>query len=175
MNDEIKSITEDDLVSELWAWDVRFLNGKSFTDMPILSPKTFLQLLAQSEEARIRLSLIPLLLRHPDFTNEAEIVDNGILDPNAKLVFRFYYTASMLLQQMYKEILSRFLGNQIKIPDLFSSKLGINLPENPYLAISNLGEHHKILSGQRINWFGTYQHATDVWLKQLELQYSKSK
>ncbi|MBL8090811.1 MAG: hypothetical protein JNJ43_10810 [Anaerolineales bacterium] len=164
----MKSITDDDLVSELWAWDVRFLMGESFTDTPILSPKIFLQLLAQSPEARIRLSLIPLLLRHPDFANEAEMVDNEILDPDAKLVFRFYYTASMLLQQMHKEILSRFLGNQMKIPDLFSKKLGINLPQNPHLAIINLSEHHKILSEQKINWLGTYQHATDVWLKQLK-------
>jgi hypothetical protein len=171
----LESISGDDLVSELWAWDVRFLRGESFTDTPTLSPKIFLQLLAQSPEARIRLSIIPLLLKHPNFTKEAEIVDKEILDLDSKLVFRFFYTASMLLQQIHIETLSRFLGNQMKIPNLFSNKLGINLPNNPHLAIINLSEHHKTLSGQKINWLGTYQHATDVWLKQLELQYSKQK
>jgi len=31
-----------------------------------------------------------------------------------------------------------------------------------------LAERHQILSGMRLNWFGTYQHAAQRWLSHAE-------
>ncbi|MCC7117337.1 MAG: hypothetical protein IT310_02335 [Anaerolineales bacterium] len=80
----------------------------------------------------------------------------------------------MLLQQKYEEQLSSSLGKQPKIPDLFSNELGITLYQNVDIALFELAERHKILSDQNINWLGTYKHATDVWLKLLELHKQES-
>jgi hypothetical protein len=162
-------VSEDQLVSELWARDVRFLRGKALTNTPTLSPQTLLISLAESQDARVRLSLIPLLLRHPEFAGEAEIVDKKISNPESQLIFRFFFTAAMLFQRMYKKQLQKYLGDQAEIPDLFSSKLGLALMKDPDLSLRELAERHKILSGHRINWIGTYRHAPDVWLRQLEL------
>lgn len=169
----METISAEQLVDELWAWDVRFIMGKPLASKPpILPPKILIVSLAKSSEARMRLSLIPLLLRHPEFANEGIIVDNELLTSKDKLVFRFYFTAAMILQEIYKGKLLQFLGEQPKIPDSFSSKLGISFVQDPEINLFILAQRHKVLSGQHINWLGTYYHATDVWLKALELQFS---
>ncbi len=162
----------DLLVSELWARDVQFLMGKALTDAPTLSPESLLKSLAQSNEARVRLSLIPLLLRRPEFASEAETVDWELSNSDPQLFFRCYYTAAMLFQQIYNEPLSRNFGSQPKLTDMFSIKLGVVLTQDPEISLLELAKQHKILSGHKINWIGTYKHATDVWLRHLELQYS---
>jgi hypothetical protein len=164
------SFTEDQLVSELWAQDVQFLMGKALTDAPTLSPESLLKSLAQSNEARVRLSLIPLLLRHPEFASVVEIVDRELSNSDPQLFFRCYFTAAMLFQKIYNESLSRHFGSQPKLPDMFSIKLGVTLTQDPEISLLELAKRHTILSGHKVNWIGTYKHATDIWLRHLELQ-----
>jgi len=162
----------DLLVSELWARDVQFLMGKALTDAPTLPPESLLKSLAQSNEARVRLSLIPLLLRRPEFASEAETVDRELSNSDPQLFFRCYYTAAMLFQQIYKKPLSRYFGSQQKLQDMFSIKLGAVLTQDHEISLIELAKRHEILSGHKVNWIGTYKHATDIWLRHLELQYS---
>jgi hypothetical protein len=171
MSEEIKSISDDDLVSELWARDVRFLMGKQENLSPLLSPSSLIASLAQSENARVRLALIPLFLRHPEFSNEVKKADNLLSSEISKLFLRFYYTAAIILQRKYQERINNILGEQIKLPDLYSNALGISLEENPEKDLVHLGKQHQILSGHIINWIGTYEHGAGNWLKYMELQY----
>lgn len=168
MNEEIKSITEDDLVSELWARDVRFLMGRQTSVSPLLPPYNLIALLAQSENARIRLALIPLFLRHPEFFIEVEKADKTLLSQLNKLVLHFYYTAAVLLQRKYQERLSGIFGTQTQLPDLYSSKLGVLLDTNSDVSLANLSKRHQTLSGQFINWLGTYEHAAERLIKHME-------
>ncbi|MBI5962730.1 MAG: hypothetical protein HY863_04590 [Chloroflexi bacterium] len=164
---------KDILVSELYAWDVKFLKGKALTDAPTLPPENLLKSLVQSNEARVRLSLlIPFLLRRPEFASEAETVDRELSNSDPQLFFRCYYTAAMLFKQIYNKPLSRYFGSQPKLPDMFSIKLGAALTQDPEISLLELAKRHEILSGHKVNWIGTYKHATDVWLRHLELQYS---
>jgi hypothetical protein len=48
---------EDQLVSELWARDVRFLMGEQLTPTPTLDAAHLIASLAQSKEARLRLAI----------------------------------------------------------------------------------------------------------------------
>lgn len=163
-------VSEDQLVSELWAQDVRFLMGRQFSSTPLLVPTNLIASLAQSTNARVRFSLIPLFLRHPEFSAEVENADKSLSSQINQYVLRFYYTAAVFLQRKYRERLIHILGKQPHLPDLFSSKLGV-LPEtNPDQALTQLAKRHQILSGQFVNWLGTYEHAAEVWLKQMELQ-----
>lgn len=163
-------VSEDQLVSELWARDVRFLMGRQFSSTPLLAPTNLIASLAQSTNARVRFSLIPLFLRHPEFSAEVENADKSLSSQINQYVLRFYYTAAVFLQRKYRERLIHILGKQPHLPDLFSSKLGV-LPEtNPDQALTQLAKRHQILSGQFVNWLGTYEHAAEVWLKQMELQ-----
>jgi hypothetical protein len=160
---------ENQLVSELWARDVRFLMGEQLTPTPTLDAAHLIASLAQSKEARLRLALIPLFLRHPEFSNEVITADER-LSPAGQLYLRFYYTAAVVLQKKYWNRLVKIFGGQIPLPDLFSSKLGVSLDAPPDQALLQLAERHRILSGQFVNWLGTYEHAAEVWLKQMELQ-----
>lgn len=159
---------EDQLVSELWAWDVRFLMGRQFSSMPMLTPASLIASLAQSENARVRLSLIPLFLRHPEFASEVKRVDKSLSLQIHQLVLRFYYTAAFLLQRKYWERLVNIFGNQPQLPELFSTKLGISLDEDPEKALLQLANRHQILTGQFINWLGTYEHAAERLVKHME-------
>lgn len=163
-------LSEDQLISELWARDVRFLMGRQFSSTPVLAPANLIASLAQSTNARVRFSLIPFFLRHPEFSAEMENADKVLSSQTNQYVLRFYYTAAVFLQRKYQERLIHILGKQPQLPDLFSSKLGVVPKTNPDQALAQLAKRHQILSGQFVNWLGTYEHAAEVWLKQMELQ-----
>jgi hypothetical protein len=163
-------LTDDQLVSELWARDVQFLMGRQTTPAPLLDPAHLIASLAQSEDARVRLSLIPLFLRHPEFSADVKTADKSLSLQTDQLVLRFYYTAAILLQRKYWERIINIFGKQIQLPDLFSGKLGLSPDQDPDQTLVQLGKHHHLLSGQIINWIGMYEHGADVWLKEMELQ-----
>ena len=170
MNAHLVTVSDDQLVSELWARDVQFLMGRQLNSTRLLEPANFIALLAQSENARLRLSLIPLFLRHPDLSGEAEKADKLISTQEKQVVLRFFYTAAILLQKKYHGRIRDLFGEQSSLPDLFSVQVGVSLDVPPDQALSQLAERHRILSGRFVNWTGTYKHAAEVWLKQMELQ-----
>jgi hypothetical protein len=160
--------SEDQLVAELWARDVRFLMGSHPQTAPLLAPANLIASLAQSANARVRLSLIPLFLSHPEFSADAEKADKSLLAPPSQLVLRFYYTAAIILQRKYWERLGKLFTKQMQLPDLFSKKMGVLLGENPDEALTSLAKRHQVLSGQAINWRGTYEHAAERLIKHME-------
>ncbi|HQV94794.1 MAG TPA: hypothetical protein PLA27_00820 [Anaerolineales bacterium] len=161
-------VTEDQLVSELWARDVPFLLGEQISPAPLLDPTTLIQSLAQSKDARVRMALIPLFLRHPEFSGEARKADETMPAQSSQLVLRFYYTAASLLQQKYREQLVKLYGNQKRLPDLFSNKLGVSLNDDPNKLLLKLAKRHQVLSGQRINWLESYEHSAERLIKYVE-------
>ena len=162
------SFTEDQLVSELWARDVRFLMGSQSSPIPLLTPANLIASLAQSTNARVRLSLIPLFLRHPEFSAEAEKVDRSLPQQLGQNVLRFYYTAAVFLQMKYQERLHKIFGRQNQLLDLFSSRLGVSPAKDPNQNLLQLAKRHQILSGHTINWLGTYEHAAERLIKHME-------
>ncbi|MBI5946100.1 MAG: hypothetical protein HY864_17200 [Chloroflexi bacterium] len=151
---------EDQLVSELWARDVRFILGSKPARPPKLSPARLIAALAESQEARLQLSLIPLFLCHPEFSVHANSVEKTI-DTASRLILKCFYSAAVWLEQKYL--------SQNKLPDLFSKELGLFPTTNPEENLRALAKRQQELSGSHINWLGTYQHAADIWLKELEL------
>jgi hypothetical protein len=154
------SFTEDQLVSELWARDVRFILGSPPDHPPAIPPIRLMAALAESREARLQLSLIPLFLRHPEFAVYASAAAKK-LNPASQLILKCFFSAAIWLEQKH---LSRK-----KLPDLFSEELGLFPNSNPEENLRALAKRQQELSGSQINWLGTYQHAADIWLKELEL------
>ena len=155
-------------MSELRARDVRFLMGQQLSPTPLLAPATLISLLAQSVSARVRLSLIPLFLRHPEFSAEAEKADRSLPLQLGQNVLRFYYTAAVFLQMKYQERLHKIFGGQNQLTDLFSSKLGVLPEKDPNQNLLQLAKRHQILSEHTINWLGTYEHAAERLIKHME-------
>lgn len=161
-------ITDDLLVSELLARDVRFLMGKQLGAKPTLEPEHLIASLAQSRDARVRMALIPLFLRRPEFSVEVLHADKALSTQSDQAYLRFYYTAAVLLQNKYWESLVNILGTQSRLPDLFSRELGISLAPDPDEALRQLAKHHQVLSGRFINWLETYEHGAKRLIQHME-------
>ncbi len=155
------TVSEDQLVAELWARDVRFILGAPSGLPPAITPVNLIAALAETREARLQLSLIPLFLRHPEFAVEANAATKKVT-PAAQLILKCFYSAAVWLEQ------KRLLRN--KLPDLFSKEMGLTPTSDPDENLHALAKRQQELSGSHINWIGTYEHAADVWLKELELQ-----
>ena len=84
------------------------------------SPLALLRGLASSNEARLRLALIPLFLKRPEYALHVEEA-LPILSPTAQHFLRCYYTAAQLLQQKYIQTLTQLFGNLPILPSLFES------------------------------------------------------
>ena len=153
--------TGNQLANALNALGVNFILGGSGADDSLhRKPARLIAALAQSEEARLRLSLIPLFLEHPECAELVQAVAQK-LDPAARLTLQCYYSAAVWFQRKY-------LPGGISLPDHFSKELGLEPVEDPDDNLHALAKRHKELSGSFTNWLGTYQHAVQIWRKGLE-------
>ena len=89
---------------------------------PIVPPVHLIAALAESHEARLQLSLIPLFLRHPEFTVYASAAIQE-LDPSPQLILKCFYSAAVWLEQ--KHLLRK------ELPDLFSKELDLTPASDP--------------------------------------------
>lgn len=157
--------TGDQLANALHALGVNFLMCGKGNDASLYKrPSRLIAALAQSSEARLRLSLIPLFLEHPEYAARVRAVAQK-LDPSARLTLQCYYSAAVWLGKKYQT-------NDEALPDLFSKELNLNPVDDPDEDLRALAKRHKELSGSYVNWLGTYQHAAQVWLRGLELQHT---
>jgi hypothetical protein len=132
-------------------------------------PADLMIALAQSEEARLRVSLIPLFLEHPEFSKQVTSAAQQ-LHSNALLTLKCYYSAAVFLQQKHHNTLNKLLGKKSLLPDLFSTDLKIEISSDPDDNLKKLARCQQLQSHTHINWLGTYEHAIEVWIKGLELQ-----
>jgi hypothetical protein len=152
------TITGDQLVNALASLGVKFILG-GYQDETRLQkqPIRLLTALAESSEARLRLSLIPLLLDHPEFAKHVRRAAKD-LDAPERLTLICYYSAAVWLQRKHQP-------EAISLPDYFSKELGMMPAENPDDNLRQLAQRHAEISGAHLNWLGTYQHAAQIWLK----------
>ncbi len=157
------AIKGDQLTNALHVLGVHFVLGRQSKDKSLhKQPQRLIAALAESNESRLRLSLIPLFLEHPEFSAHVRAVAKR-LNPSARLTLQCYYSAAVWLGQKYQP-------HKKSVPDYFSKDLNLvpthDLEKNLY----ELAKRHRELSGAQVNWLGTYQHAARVWQKGLELQ-----
>ncbi|MBI4673986.1 MAG: hypothetical protein HY741_20255 [Chloroflexi bacterium] len=167
---QIVSVTEDELVGALDALDVPFLTGGAQNaSATALTADELLAGLARSSDARVRSALIPLLLRHPEFAPEAKIADKRLnTETIARSTLECFYTAAVLLQRKYAKRLAQSFGRLPELPDLFSDSLRLELTDDIEISLRKLGERNAELRGLDLNWVGTYEHAARTWLEYME-------
>lgn len=163
----IKPASEEELIGALAALDVFFLQGRETAGSIDLPLHQLIANLAESNEARIRLALIPLFLRHPDLAKNVDRIAPHLSD-SAKLLLVCYYSAAYALQRKYKNQLQKLFGDQESLPDLFSNLLGISNFQSPDVNLRELAICQARLSGRDINWLGTYEHGAQRFLIHLE-------
>lgn len=155
-------ITGDQITDALRALNINFILGGNIQNAFMhKSPARLIAALAESEESRLRLSLIPLFLEHPEFASKVGTAAKN-LSPAARLTLQCYYTAALWLAKKYQP--------RITLPDHFSQELGLSPASDPDQNLRELANRHKELSGRRVNWLGTYLHAAQVWQKGREFR-----
>lgn len=163
----IRSPTPAELVGALNALDVPFLAGGG--PSAYLSPDELIANLVCAPEARLRAAIIPLMLRHPEFSPDARHADQA-LSGLARVTCECFYTAAVLLQRKNRARLIRLFGAQSSLPDWFSATLGLTLSEDADASLRGLGARHTALTGLSINWVGTYLHTTERFLRHCEVE-----
>ena len=94
--------TGDQLANALHALGVNFIMGGHGVDESLhTQPLRPISALAQSNEARLRLSLIPLFLEYPQYAANVRTAARK-LEPAALLTLRCYYTAAVFLAKKYQ-------------------------------------------------------------------------
>ena len=164
--------TGEQLASALNVLGVGFILGNANAEETLhKQPERLIAALAESREARLRLSLIPLFLEHPEFTKYVRKAAHG-LGESAQVTLQCYYTAAVLLQRKHRAELDTLIGKRKSLADLFSTTLEFPATSDPDQDLYALARRHQVLSGMKINWLGTYQHALQVWMRGLEIQKS---
>lgn len=155
--------TGDQLANALRALGVNFIMGGNKDTAETLHkyPARLITALAQSDEARLRLSLIPLFLEHPEYAKHVRTVSKKI-DASVRLTLQCYYSAAVWLAKKHQLTIS--------LPDYFSKDLSLTPHDDPEENLRALAKRHTELSGSFTNWLGTYEHAVQVWRKGLEFQ-----
>ncbi len=169
--------TGDELVAVLRAYGVPFLASEELAAAPPALPAAeLLAALASHPEARLRLALIPLLLRRPELVAAVPHAARQ-LPASAQFTLRSFYTAAYLLQQKHRTLLTARLGEQPALPDCFSVELGIPLQGTPDDRLHMLGRRQAEGSGRRLNWTGSYEHAAERLLTRLtrEMEWKQTR
>src|SRR6266508_4236627 len=144
-------ITGTQLTNALRALEVNFIMGRQSTNETLHKQSACLiAALAESDESRLRLSLIPLFLEHHEFALHVRTAAKK-LDSAAHLTLQCYYTAAVWLGKKYQQHGS--------LPDYCSRELGLHPGDDAEENLRTLPKRHKELSGTRVNWLGTYLHA----------------
>ncbi len=156
---QMQVIDDDQLVAALDHLGVEFVAGNEAA-LPDsgFSPSTLLSGLANSEEARVRLALIPLLLLHPEFSGDVHQAMTKVL-PEKQHYLKCYYLASHLLQEKYRSQLESLFGKKALLPVLFEKIAQFIDAQDVDGRLRKLSEYQTCLSNRPINWYGTYEHA----------------
>ena len=120
-----------------------------------VNPSRLIAARAESDESRLRLSLIPLFLEYPEFAVHVGAVAKNLNLP-ARLTLQCYYTAAVWLGKKYQP-------HKKPLPDHFTKELNLSPTDDPDENLRLLARRHQELSGAYINWLGTYQHAAQRW------------
>lgn len=134
---------------------------------PPPAPDILLASLAMSDEARLRMALIPLFMTLSDYARsvtEAAVV----LPAPARITLVCYYTAAMLLQRKHARRLSRLEIDHAPLPDLFGRELGLLPADDVDSSLARLAKRHAELSGRPLNWRGTYEQAAMRFMQRME-------
>jgi hypothetical protein len=160
-----KLMKRDTIVDALMARGITYLDGGS--GLPIrISDADLIAALAQSEDPRLQLALIPLLLAHPSI---AALVPKVVVQTDARhaRLLRQLYTAAACLQRYWYERLRELRSDMSLLPDYFGAEL--NLPSLDQLfGRLALGAVAEQLSSQAdgSNWWAAINKTIEDFIRQ---------
>lgn len=163
------------LAAELDRLGLRFVTSSAEDVLPsALSPEDLIAALASSKEARLRMALIPLFIAHPEYSPFVREVSEKLVG-QPKMTLVCYYTAAILLQRKYAQRLLQLGLKVSELPDIFGHSLALPLNSSADELLLRLAEQQARLSSQPLNWYGTYEHAMERFIRRRELEATWTK
>ncbi len=162
---------EEILVAELALLGIHYLSRQTaYQAQTARPPDVLLVDLVQQPSARVRSTVIAVLLSHPEY---ADAVPAALrrLQPPERLSLQSFYLAARLLQQEYAHRLRPCQASRWRwLPDLQEASAGLCLPEQgtPRERLNALGSEYGRLTQTMVNWIGTYEQAARQLLRQWE-------
>jgi len=168
--------TEDSIVAELEQLDIRYLSRRSSeAGLQGRPPATLLADLMRQPSARVREAVIAVLLAQPAY---AQAIPAALaqLSASEQLALRFFYSAAVLLQQQYADMLRPYVAERWQgLPDLFSQELGVAMQGAPQERLARLGVAHRAHTRSAVNWTGTYDNVARKLLRRWNLEHRDPK
>lgn len=162
---------EEQLVAELRSLGIRYITRKSEQSLKSTRPPQ--QLLADlvcQSNSRVRMTIIPLLIIHPEYVEYLPAALEP-LSEDERFRLKLLYSAAVILQQIYSKEIESHLGPiEDHLPDLFTSELGIPANLSLQQKLDLLATVQQKHSGQKLNWVGTYEKSINNWLRQKKLE-----
>lgn len=162
---------EERVVAELSLLGITYLSrlNNDYIEEPPREGWTLLVDLVRQPSSRVRTAAIALLLEHPEFANQMPKAI-GCLRSKNRITLKLFYTASVILQQIYAKQFLKSQGlNFTWLPDLFSGEFGLSKNLPPEQALEELGIRHQELTGIVVNWTGTYENVALHLLRRRKL------
>jgi len=168
---QVKMAEEETLVAELEQLGVRYIARQApYGATELRPPDLLLADLMRRPSARVRAAVIAVLLAHPEFAPAVPAALSRLSAPE-RLMLRFFYTAACWLQEAYADRLKRLAPTHWqRLPDLFSSGLGLPTAGTPRERLTLLGGLCRRDTGAIVNWAGTYEHVARQLLHRWEIE-----
>ena len=163
-------LSNAELAAELARLRVNWVTAyRSDRPVPSPPPTILLAALASSDEARLRLTLIPLCLARPEYAH-AVVEAAGVVPEDAWVTLACYYSAAVSLQQKYGDRLDQLGLKHDALPDQFARALDLPIAGDPDARLRLLAKRQGDLSGRSLNWYGTYEHAAERYIRRAQLE-----
>jgi len=164
-------VRRDALVAALRERGIRYLapSDPQAGDAAALAPQALIADLAAQADARLRLSLIPLFILHPEWADLAPCAA-AQLDEPAQTELMACYTAAVYLQRQWNIRLGLYLPVVSPLPDWFSERMGLPSPEERHgkVGLYALAGWHAAHSPYSFNWLASYQRVIYQLFDQLK-------
>ena len=157
------------LAAELERLELPFVRSRDVVHPLRLSAEDLIAALASSEEARLRLALIPLFIAYHDYARFVSSVADRLVG-QARVTLVCYYTAATLLQRKYDEYLGQLGLDLTELPNIFGDSLGLPWSGDIDTLLVRLAEQQAQMSGRSLNWYGTYEYAIERFIRRRELE-----
>ena len=127
--------------------------------------------LLHQDDARLRLAIVPLLLRHPGIAASVPALA-ARLDDTVSLELQTLYMAAVYLQRNWRSRLSIYLDEVTLLPDLFSYQMGLPLPDEQFgkTGLVELAEAWQARSQYPFERLQALNNTFELFIGQLKLE-----
>ncbi len=135
-----------------------------------MSDDELIRALVESDDARLRLVIIPLMLSRPELSaNVPPLIEH--LAPARALDLKQRYTAAVCLQRFWRTRLAETIGETSPLPDWFSAEFGLASCDELFgrLTLYRLAEQ---LSSQNkgSDYWGAFSKTFEDFIRQREVE-----